>query len=181
MRACLLSGLIFLGSLASCSRLMPANNPQGDPISRVERFESESEEDKGVQFIVDPDGCGGIPQGFPDYLVLPGSRIAASGIIFDDQGSVSSVRLRTQARWEAIAKHYRDDLWYRRWTLMLETESSGIHTWILEDTHSDLARLGRQIMIQIGSEQEGEREILLILSHVGIPGDPGLSQQCYGR
>jgi hypothetical protein len=173
-------GVLLLGSLLGCSATPEAiegNAPdqsqaqagtveqlghQSLSPARVETYQGED----GTHFVADPEGCGALPSSFPDYLLMSGSQVLSSGVIGDDDGALMSVRLRTPADAEAVAKHYRDDLWYRRWDLLSESDQGGFIVWVLEDTHPDPTRYGRQVMIQVSPEREAQREILIMLSQM---------------
>ena len=185
-------GMLLLGSLVGCSATPDAMEENAPVQSQsqegaVEQLASESlgretvevyQGEDGTHFVADPEGCGALPSAFPGYLLMPGSQVLSSGVIGDEEGSLMSVRIITSADKAAVAQHYRDDLWYRRWDLLSESDQGGFVVWVLEDTHPDPARYGRQVMIQVSPEREAQREILIMLSQmqpqdqqlVGTPG-----------
>ncbi|NJL97795.1 MAG: hypothetical protein HC924_02685 [Synechococcaceae cyanobacterium SM2_3_2] len=176
--------VLLLGSLIGCSstpdpmeesapaesHFLPGSIEQvGEQVGsenlgheRVEVYQGED----GTQFVADPEGCGALTSSFPGYLLMPGSQVLSSGVIGDEEGSLMSVRILTSADAEAVAKHYRDDLWYRRWDLLSESDQEGFLVWVLEDTHPDPTRYGRQVMIQVSPARETQREILVMLSQM---------------
>ncbi len=176
---------LLLGSLLGCAEGMESSSQPSelDPkqISRIESYRGED----GTQFAADPEGCGALPSGFPRYLLMPGSEVLSSGVIADEAGSMQAVRLLTRADEATLAHHYRDQLWYGRWDLLSETTDGDFVVWVLEDTHPDPQRFGRQVMIQVGPPQAGTREILLVLTQ-SQPQDPVIepvitvASQCAG-
>ncbi len=178
--AWILVGLL-LGSLLSCTEAMDSGSEPSEPDpARIGRVESYQGED-GTQFVADPEGCGALPSGFPHYLLIPGSEVLSSGVVADEAGSMQAVRLLTRADDATLAHHYRDQLWYGRWDLLSETTDGDFVVWVLEDTHPDPERFGRQVMIQVGPPKAETREILVMLTQ-GQPQDPVLTvaPQCAG-
>lgn len=162
---------LLLGSLLSCAGARDSSSELSEPVpERVSKVESYRGED-GTRFAADPQGCGALPAGFPRYLLIPGSEVLSSGVIVDEAGSMQAVRLLTRADEATLAHHYRDQLWYGRWDLLSETTDGDFVVWVLEDTHPDPQRFGRQVMIQVGPPQASTRELLVMLTH-SQPQDP---------